>query len=149
VRRADDAAGLARAFDLPTAPVEAELAALGPGRAAGPDRFGRSFAHRPPFAPPYFGMQMTGVLAHTQGGLRIDDAARVLRADGRPVPGLYAAGASAAGISGISAAGYVPGNGLCHALTTGFIAGETVAEPIERSRHPASLCSNRDSSSAA
>ncbi|MEU1185747.1 FAD-binding protein [Streptomyces sp. NPDC005820] len=36
----------------------------------------------------------------TKGGLRIDEHARVLRPDGRPIPGLYASGNTAAAMSG-------------------------------------------------
>ncbi len=51
---------------------------------------------------------------HTQGGLRVDADARVLRQDGAPVPNLFAGGGAAAGISGRAGAlGYASGNGLC------------------------------------
>jgi fumarate reductase flavoprotein subunit len=45
-------------------------------------------------------VKVTGALFHTQGGLVVDTAARVLRADGTPVPNLYAGGGTAAGLSG-------------------------------------------------
>ncbi|MFN2467509.1 MAG: FAD-binding protein [Gaiellaceae bacterium] len=67
-------------------------------------------------------------ITHTIGGLRIDPAARVLRADGAPVPGLYAAGADA---GGISAGGYA--SGLAAALVFGRIAAETA---VEEARQP-------------
>ena len=41
----------------------------------------------------------------THGGLAVDEHARVLRADGSPVPGLFAAGADAGGIYGRGYAG--------------------------------------------
>ena len=59
-------------------------------------------------------------MTHTIGGLRIDDRARVLDEDGRPVPGLLAAGADAGGIFN---GGY--GSGLAAALVFGRIAAET------------------------
>ena len=59
-------------------------------------------------------------MTHTIGGLRIDDHARVLDEDGRPVPGLLAAGADA---GGIFTGGY--GSGLAAALVFGRIAAET------------------------
>ena len=58
-------------------------------------------------------------MTHTIGGLRIDEQARVLRADGAPVGGLYAAGADA---GGIFTGGY--GSGLAAALVFGRIAAE-------------------------
>ena len=61
-------------------------------------------------------------ITHTIGGLRIDPQARVLRADGTAIEGLYAAGADA---GGISTSGYA--SGLASALVFGRIAAETVA----------------------
>jgi fumarate reductase flavoprotein subunit len=61
-------------------------------------------------------------ITHTIGGLQIDRQARVLRADGSPIDGLYAAGADA---GGISAGGYA--SGLASALVFGRIAAETAS----------------------
>jgi fumarate reductase flavoprotein subunit len=66
-------------------------------------------------------------LFHTQGGLSIDAAARVLRADGRALPNVFAGGGAARGISGPAVTGYLPGAGLCTALTLGKIAGDSAA----------------------
>lgn len=93
------------------------------GRAVDP--FGRT-SWEAALVPPYRAVQVTGALFHTQGGLRIDDCARVL-ARGAPVEGLYAAGGAAVGISGHGAAGYLAGNGLLAALGLGFIAGTHAA----------------------
>ncbi len=72
--------------------------------------------------PPFLAVRVLASVTHTIGGLRIDDAARVLREDGRPVGGLYAAGADA---GGIFTGGY--GSGLAAALVFGRIAAETAA----------------------
>ena len=80
--------------------------------------------------PPYYGALITGALAHTQGGLKVDVHARVLDTRGRPIPNLYAGGGSAAGISGDGADGYLSGNGLLSALGLGLIAGEHAANAI-------------------
>jgi fumarate reductase flavoprotein subunit len=88
------------------------------GRASMPDQL----------RPPYFGAVVTAGLSNTVGGLRTSTAAEVLRRDGSPIGGLYAAGATAAGISGDrGGGGYLPGNGLLHALALGFIAGNHCA----------------------
>jgi len=48
----------------------------------------------------------------------------VLRADGSFIPGLYAGGGAAAGISGSAGAqGYCSGNGLLTAVGLGYLAG--------------------------
>ena len=65
-------------------------------------------------------MRVYAGVTHTIGGIRIDDRARVLDADGSPIPDLYAAGADA---GGIFTGGY--GSGLAAALVFGRIAAET------------------------
>jgi fumarate reductase flavoprotein subunit len=51
----------------------------------------------------------------------------VLRGDGTAIPGLYAAGGAAAGLSGKGGDGYLPGNGLGQCFPLGLIAGEEMA----------------------
>ena len=70
--------------------------------------------------PPFIAVRVFAGLTHTTGGVRIDDRARVLAADGSPIAGLYAAGADA---GGIFTGGY--GSGLAAALVYGRIAAET------------------------
>ena len=120
---AADLDSLAAAFGLPAAAVARTMATYHDDDA--PDPFGRN--PRKPVLPPYRAAKITGALAHTQGGLRVDGRARVLRADGTFVAGLLAAGGAAAGVSGHGAAGYIPGNGLGQAFALGFVAGETIA----------------------
>ncbi len=88
------------------------------------DALGRAVWARP-LEPPYGVVKVTGALFHTQGGLCVDASANVLR-EGEPIPGLYAAGGAAAGISGHGAAGYMAGNGLLSALGLGYLAGRAV-----------------------
>jgi fumarate reductase flavoprotein subunit len=80
-----------------------------------------------PLSPPFWGVRITGALAHTQGGLLVNPKAQVIRPDGREVAGLLAAGGCVTGISGHGAAGYSSGNGLAQAFALGMIAGETIA----------------------
>ena len=91
------------------------------------DRFGRDFTGSEKLTPPFFGVKVTGALFHTQGGLVVDDAARVCRADGAPLPNLFAAGGAAGGVSGPAVWGYLSGNGLLSAVTLGRIAGAEAA----------------------
>ena len=90
------------------------------------DRFGRVFT-TPPLQPPYFAVRVTGALFHTQGGLRVDDEARVLRPDGTPLPNLFAGGGAARGVSGPTVEGYLSGNGLLTAIAYGRLAGTAAA----------------------
>ena len=87
------------------------------------DQFGRSFKDKKPLSPPYYAVKVTGAIFHTQGGLKVDKNARVLREDGTVLPNLYAGGGAARGISGPDASGYLAGNGLLTATTYGRLAG--------------------------
>jgi fumarate reductase flavoprotein subunit len=91
------------------------------------DAFGRSFAAAPPLRPPFHAVRVTGALFHTQGGLVVDANARVIRADGTPLPNLWAAGGAACGVSGSKASGYLSGNGLLTAAVLGRAAGRNAA----------------------
>lgn len=81
--------------------------------------------------PPLYAVRVVPGLFHTQGGLRVDEQARVLRPDGSIIANLFAGGGAAAGISGrAGAAGYASGNGLLTALGLGRIAGIAAAAEI-------------------
>ena len=90
------------------------------------DEFGRT-SWEAPLAPPYEMIRVRPALFHTQGGLLVDAHARVLDSEDRPIPGLYASGGAAAGISGHGASGYLAGNGLLPALGLALLAAEHVA----------------------
>ena len=78
-----------------------------------------------PFEPPEGAVSAVRVIAsitHTIGGLCIDERARVLRDDGTPVDGLWAAGVDA---GGIATGGYA--SGLAQALVLGLVAAEDAA----------------------
>ena len=128
VREASTPGELAELFGLPAQALEetlAETAAL--TRGVTTDSFGRDFTGRPELAAPWYGVRVTGALFHTQGGLRVDARARVLREDGSAFPNLFAGGGAARGVSGPSRWGYIAGNGLLTATTYGRLAGETAA----------------------
>ncbi|WP_433616563.1 FAD-dependent oxidoreductase [Dactylosporangium sp. CA-139114] len=131
---AADAAALAAVTGLPAAAVAEELAETDAvARGERPDRFGRTFFEAPLEAP-YLTARVVPALFHTQGGLVVDEHARVLRAGGEPIPGLYASGGAASGISGHGAAGYLAGNGLLPALGLAYLAANHVAASIEGAR---------------
>ncbi len=124
VLRAENVTALAALMQAPEAAMQATLAEVDRLKSsAGTDRFGRSFAGQPPLAPPYRAVRVTGALFHTQGGLVVDDTARVLRTGGASLPNLFAAGGAACGVSGPKAEGYLSGNGLLTAVALGRLAG--------------------------
>ncbi len=93
------------------------------------DAFGRT-SWEAPLRAPYRAVPVAPALFHTQGGLVVDEHARVLTEADEPVAGLYAAGGAASGISGHGAAGYLAGNGLLPALGLSFLAAEDVARRL-------------------
>ncbi len=93
----------------------------------GQNPFGRDFSQKPVLVPPYYGIRVTGALFHTQGGLVVDEHARVLDTAGKPLPRLFAGGGAACGLSGPHAWGYLSGNGLLSAVVLGRIAGQEAA----------------------
>ena len=66
----------------------------------------------------------------TKGGLVTDEHARVLRADGSAIDGLYAAGNVSAAVMGHTYPG--PGGTIGPALTFGFVAGRNAARESAR-----------------
>jgi fumarate reductase flavoprotein subunit len=95
--------------------------------------FGRSFKNQRPLEPPYCGVQVTGALFHTQGGLMTDVEGRVLFLDGHRFPNLFAGGGAACGISGPESWGYLSGNGLLMASTLGRLSGLAAARILSGS----------------
>ena len=87
------------------------------------DPFGRDFTSKPKLQPPYYGIKVTGALFHTQGGLVVDESARVL-----PLENVFAGGGAARGVSGAHVWGYLSGNGLLSAVALGRIAGMSAAK---------------------
>ena len=124
--------GLAKRLGLPPSGLAESFAEVEQAKLTGDeDRFGRSFLGVAPLSPPFKAVKVTGALFHTQGGLAVDRAARVLDAQGKPLPNLFAAGGAAAGVSGPRASGYLSGNGLLTAIVLGRIAGQSAADLVK------------------
>lgn len=119
-RTADTLEGLAAAIGVPPAALTETVDRFNRMVAAGADTdfgrgeeaYDRAFSRgkpplvpidTPPFHAAAFGLSDLG----TKGGLRTDTRARVLDVDGRPIPGLYAAGNTMAAVSGTT----YPGGG--------------------------------------
>jgi len=76
--------------------------------------------------PPFYAIKIVPGDLGTKGGLRTDERARVLRGDGTPIPGLYAAGNTSAAVMGHSYAG--AGATIGPAMTFGYIAALDLAD---------------------
>ncbi len=142
VVRADDLAGLAREMGVDAAGLVKTVTRFSEFAAAGRDEeFGRGDSAydryygdprcRPnpnlaPLArPPFYAVKIVPGDLGTKGGLRTDERARVLRADGTLIEGLYAAGNASASVMGHSYAG--AGATIGPAMTFGYIAARTMA----------------------
>jgi fumarate reductase flavoprotein subunit len=130
VKTAADADALAETIKVPADALHATLnqvAAMRRGAISCP--FGRNFTRTAPFdGGPFYAIKTTGALFHTQGGLMVDEDARVLRKDGTALPNLLAGGGTACSISGNGVDGYLPAAGLGTAITLGNLAGAKAAE---------------------
>jgi tricarballylate dehydrogenase len=74
--------------------------------------------------PPYVGYAVTTGITFTFGGLKIDDSARVIDCEQRPIPGLFAAGEL---VGGLFYHNYPGGAGLMAGSVFGRIAGRSAA----------------------
>ncbi len=79
--------------------------------------------------PPFTALgPVRAVFVHNEGGLAVDERHRVLDEDGKPIPGLYAAGATGQG--GLLLKGH--GHHLAWAFVSGRRAGRIAAEAASR-----------------
>ena len=74
--------------------------------------------------PPYYAMELTPSFINTQGGPRRNKDARVIGADGKPVPRLYSAGE----LGSIYAFLYQGGGNIGECFAFGRIAGRNAAQ---------------------
>ena len=99
VHRFENLEELAETFGLPAGTLEATVELTNrSARGLAPDPWPRCILRRSAGAAllrrPRAGRD------HTQGGLKVDSLARVLEPDGHHIPGLYAGGGTAVGVSG-------------------------------------------------
>jgi fumarate reductase flavoprotein subunit len=76
--------------------------------------------------PPFYAVPLSVGITYTVSGIAIDGRARVLAGDDLPIPGLFAAGATTAGLENGPVGGYV--GGLSKAAVFGMLAGEQAAQ---------------------
>lgn len=96
-----------------------------------PPMFGAPKPKKPIEKGPFYALKLKMFHENAVGGMTIDKNASVLR-NGKPIPGLYAAGDTTRGImiSGDVGVGYIEGvfTALTQALNEGYIAGEEAAK---------------------
>ncbi len=115
VLKAPDLAGLARQLGLPEAALAHTIAqydeAVEADRTAelNPPRTTSAYKAYPIRKQPFYAVRLCAGVTYTMGGLAIDGVGRVMDAQHRPIPGLYAAGCATGGLEGGEFAGYVGG----------------------------------------
>ncbi|MGY6646556.1 MAG: FAD-dependent oxidoreductase [Salinarimonas sp.] len=102
--------------------IEAFNAEVSDGEAPGAEPPKRTLAYPVETGPFYALHPLVPGITLTFGGIMTDDEARVLEPDGRPIPGLYAAGE---GAGGAFFEDYIGGGALSMCLTMGRIAGRS------------------------
>ncbi len=73
---------------------------------------------------PFYAIKIAPGIHHTMGGVKIDTATEVISTEGKPIPGLFAAGETTGGVHGGNRIG---GNAVCDFVVFGRIAGENAA----------------------
>jgi len=126
VKWGDDVAEVAAAAGIDAAGLAATVQQARASAGGDEDPLGRTYWEAA-LQSPYAAIAVKPALFHTQGGLVVDEHARVLRTSGDPVRGLYASGGAAQGISGHGAGGYLAGNGLLPAFGLAYLCADHVA----------------------
>lgn len=123
IYKADSLADLSKQLGMPADKLEATVAEFNKMVEAKKDpKFGRKLFDRPIVKPPFYATPRAPSIHHTMGGLQISTNAQVLDKNGKPIPGLYAAGEVTGGIHGSNRLG---GNATADVLTFGRIAAKS------------------------
>ncbi len=142
VKSAETIGELAEKEGLPAAALEQTVARYNQMIAEGADNdfdsFDASSKEKPAkiSKPPFYAAQIFPLSRKSMGGIRIDHSCRVVDRDGKPIPGLYAAG-EAAGFGGINGKAGLEGTFLGPGILTGRVAGKDAASKIAASQKAA------------
>jgi fumarate reductase flavoprotein subunit len=124
-------AELANAVGIPANALTETLSRYNTQQKVGVDEdFGRSATEMTASleTAPYYAVCVTPAIHHTMGGLSVNTETQVLRADGTPIIGLYAAGEVTGGLHGGNRLG---GNGVADIVVNGRLAGMTASKDIK------------------
>ncbi|MEZ5355240.1 MAG: FAD-dependent oxidoreductase [Bryobacteraceae bacterium] len=142
ILRADSIEQLAARVDLPKDALQATIERYNAMVGAGDDtdfhRFGPKVKVRGSLAaplrkiaePPFYAAPMFILIRKSMGGIQVDLATRVLGHDGKPIPGLLAAG-EATGFGGLNGKNGMEGTFLGPCILMGRIAAQTVAASLK------------------
>lgn len=119
---------LAAAINVPADALEATVAQYNKAVESKNDaEFKRADMPRAIKTPKFYAIGVQPGIHYTMGGLEIDEQTRVIDKEGKPIPGLYAAGEVTGGVHGANRLG---GNSISETITFGRIAGATTAKAV-------------------
>jgi predicted heme/steroid binding protein len=125
MKRFDSGEALAKEFGLPPSVLKKTFEDYNQSVRTQKDPFGKKFFQGEWEFDDFFHVaNMTPVLHYTMGGLEIDSESRVLDRNGRPIPGLFAAGEVAGGVHGANRLG---GSSLLGCVVFGRVSGDSTA----------------------
>ncbi|MBM3502362.1 MAG: FAD-dependent oxidoreductase [Alphaproteobacteria bacterium] len=126
--KADTLAGLAQRLGVPAGNLEATVAKYNKAVDSQHDpEFGRLNLFRRIEKGPFYAIHAGGLSVVSPGGLNANERLQVVKNDGTPVPGLYAAG-EILGFARLSGQAFVNGMSLTPALTFGRLLGERLLQ---------------------
>lgn len=120
--RADDLGMLATKAGIEPRGLIETVAAYNRGRTEGRDALGREHMPLPIEAGPFYAVQLSTWNLISFAGLSVDSRLRVIRADGSPIPNLYAAG-EVLGMGQVNGKSMPGGTAVMAALTFGRLLG--------------------------
>jgi predicted oxidoreductase len=109
--------------------VDTEFQRFGPGKDFKPTKVQKA---------PFYAVQLFPLTRKSMGGVAIDTSARVLDAQKRPIPGLYAAG-ELTGVGGLNGKAALEGTFLAPSIVTGRVAGRSALAEIGQKAAPPPL----------
>ncbi|TDL22789.1 fumarate reductase [Rickenella mellea] len=126
MKRFNSGAELAKEMGLSPDKLKKTFDDYNAGVRAKKDPFGKKFFHGGEFRmdDTFHAAVMTPVLHYTMGGLQIDPESRVIDAQGKPIPGLFASGEVAGGVHGANRLG---GSSLLGCVVFGRVSGDSAA----------------------
>ncbi|KIM45071.1 hypothetical protein M413DRAFT_66523 [Hebeloma cylindrosporum] len=125
MKRFDSGEALAKEFGLSPAVLKKTFDDYNQSVRTKKDPFGKKFFQGEWKFDDFFHVAiMTPVLHYTMGGLEIDPESRVVDKNGKPIPGLFAAGEVAGGVHGANRLG---GSSLLGCVVFGRVSGDSAA----------------------
>ena len=122
---ADSIEALGEKAALPKEVFVETVAAFNEGQSSGTDALGRQHMPRGIVEAPFYAIRSQAMSVSSTVGLKVDKNLQVLRDDGTPIPGLYAAGESL-GQGAMMGSSFCGGMLVTPALTFGRMLGESL-----------------------